>query len=204
MRGSEVDGNEVPVAPTTLDAHSAQSEEHHFDNQSDEVKEAAAEAFTPAPSALDDVPMPAQRPLFDTSENVGAAAREIAPPETDAPQPVAAQLAEHTYHDVAAQEPGSHHTEPQASDAAPQPMPSWMHNEAHTPSQISVASAPMQVEQLQGVLAEVGLELVQTNAEKLAQARANIPPPLPHVPRERRISPPVASDPLVQVETRKG
>jgi hypothetical protein len=58
---------------------------------------------------------------------------------------------------------------------------------------------------LDGLLANAGLQLVQTNHEKLAaaQAQAALIVPTQHVPRERQLAPQAPTDPLVQVETRR-
>jgi ribonuclease E len=63
------------------------------------------------------------------------------------------------------------------------------------------------VEHLSDTLAHAGLVLVQTDAEKLEFARqrgAAADAPLTRVPRVRKPAPPASSEPLVQIETRKG
>jgi ribonuclease E len=65
--------------------------------------------------------------------------------------------------------------------------------------------APLPIEQLLPVLQGAGLQLVQTEADKLAQAQAKMAaePKSVRVPRERPVLPPLDSGPLVQVETRR-
>jgi ribonuclease E len=197
---SAIDGNDVPVVATTLVANAAQLDQHHFETDSAEVKSAAAQAFAPASNgALDGVPMPSQRPLFDTSEMGASQGEEQAPATQEAAAAVATLPERH------GQQPVLDEPNPETAaeaDAAPA-MPDWMTNEAPKTSQVSAAPTQLGIEQLKGVLEQAGLELVQTSAEKLAAARASIKPPAPHVPRERRTSPPLSTDPLIQVETRK-
>ena len=66
--------------------------------------------------------------------------------------------------------------------------------------------APMPVEQLKAMLELAGLSLVQTEPDKLHDARTRMSresQPL-HVPRERPVLPPPDMRPLIQIETRKG
>jgi ribonuclease E len=68
-------------------------------------------------------------------------------------------------------------------------------------------SAMASVEHLSDTLAHAGLVLVQTDAQKLEFARqrgAAAAAPLTRVPRARKPAPPASSEPLVQIETRKG
>jgi ribonuclease E len=73
------------------------------------------------------------------------------------------------------------------------------------PTARAVENAAARLAHLQQVLAAAGLELVQTDEEKLAAARAATAnhTPAPRIPRERRQLPQVSQEPLVQVETRK-
>jgi len=68
-----------------------------------------------------------------------------------------------------------------------------------------VTSAPMPLEQLHGMLSAAGLQLASTDPEKLraAQESASKIAPAPRVPRERKPLPPVSTEPLVLVETRR-
>jgi ribonuclease E len=69
-----------------------------------------------------------------------------------------------------------------------------------------VQPAPMVIETLASELDQAGLILVQTAAEKHAEAQARIaaePAPVP-VSRERTPLPPLDAGPLIQVETRGG
>ena len=68
-----------------------------------------------------------------------------------------------------------------------------------------VETAASRLVQLNQVLSAAGLELVQTDEQKLAHARelAASAPVVARVPRERRVLSPVSQDPLEQVETRK-
>jgi len=73
------------------------------------------------------------------------------------------------------------------------------------PAFAAVAPPPsMRLEQLAPALANAGLILVQTGAEKLADVAARIaaePAPL-RVARQRPLRPPLDDRPLVQIETR--
>jgi ribonuclease E len=66
-------------------------------------------------------------------------------------------------------------------------------------------TAASRLAHLQQVLSAAGLELVQTDEQKLAQARdqAASAPVVQRIPRERRVLPPAPQEPLEQVETRK-
>jgi len=88
----------------------------------------------------------------------------------------------------------------------PDTVPAWM----VTPAKMSEASpeialARMPLADLESVLAQAGLELVQTNAQKLDSLRHNLESTLPvaRVPRIRKLTPPPTSEPLVQIETRR-
>ena len=72
------------------------------------------------------------------------------------------------------------------------------------PAAVSIAPAPMQVEQLQQVLGSAGLTLASTDPEKLRaaqQAAENASAP-PRLGREPKQAPPPPAEPLVQIETR--
>ena len=69
----------------------------------------------------------------------------------------------------------------------------------------SMVPTPMPIERLQEVLANAGLTLATTDPEKLRaaqEATAKFVPP-PHVPRERKSQPPLTTEPLIQIETRR-
>ncbi|MFZ6688567.1 Rne/Rng family ribonuclease [Undibacterium sp. SXout11W] len=68
-----------------------------------------------------------------------------------------------------------------------------------------VTSASMPLEQLHGMLSAAGLHLASTDPEKLraAQESASKIVPAPRTPRERKPLPPVSTEPLVLVETRR-
>ncbi|HJV54211.1 MAG TPA: Rne/Rng family ribonuclease, partial [Noviherbaspirillum sp.] len=86
--------------------------------------------------------------------------------------------------------------EPQPAPAAPAP--------AAAPAG-EISTAPMPLEHLRGILEAAGLTLAVTDPEKLRaaqEAAAKIVPP-PRVPRERKPLPPLPTEPLVQVETRR-
>ena len=73
-----------------------------------------------------------------------------------------------------------------------------------TPTPVAAAPAPMQIVDLHHLLSSSGLELVDTDASKLARARVE-PSQAPSVGRairERKRMPP-PGEPLAQVETRK-
>ncbi len=93
--------------------------------------------------------------------------------------------------------------------AAPSQAPAWMHA-AHVeapsqPSQVATTPPPMQIVDLQHVLSSAGLELVGTDASKLARARVETAqaPSAARVVRERKRLPPPPPEPLAQVETHK-
>jgi ribonuclease E len=72
-------------------------------------------------------------------------------------------------------------------------------------SRPSVAAAPMPIADLQAVLQSAGLTLAMTDPEKLRaaqEAAARIVPPA-RVPRVRKVLPPLSTEPLIQVETRR-
>jgi len=73
------------------------------------------------------------------------------------------------------------------------------------PVSVTTAPAPLQPDSFRDVLAAAGLTLAVTDPEKLRAAQeeaAKYVPPA-RVPRERKPLPPVSSEPLVQVETRR-
>ncbi|HEX7646240.1 MAG TPA: Rne/Rng family ribonuclease [Noviherbaspirillum sp.] len=79
-----------------------------------------------------------------------------------------------------------------------------------TPAAVSegvttIAPAPMPIEHLQQVLSAAGLTLAMTDPEKLrvAQEAASQIVPATRIPRERKPLPPLSTEPLVQVETRR-
>ena len=68
-----------------------------------------------------------------------------------------------------------------------------------------VASYTLPADALITVASSVGLQWVQSDAAKVAQVQAQIaaePKPV-HVPRERPVLPPLSTEPLILVETRK-
>ena len=68
-----------------------------------------------------------------------------------------------------------------------------------------IGSYSVPVADLLGMLSGVGMEWVQSDAAKIAQVQAQIaaePKPV-HVPRERPVLPPISTEPLILVETRK-
>ncbi|HJV72911.1 MAG TPA: Rne/Rng family ribonuclease [Noviherbaspirillum sp.] len=68
-----------------------------------------------------------------------------------------------------------------------------------------LTAEPLQLDHLREVLAAAGLTLAVTDPEKLRaaqEAAAQIVPPA-RVPRERKPLPPVSTEPLIQVETRR-
>ena len=70
---------------------------------------------------------------------------------------------------------------------------------------VAPARSTTSLEQLSSVLAAAGLELVQTDAEKLefARERAAAMAPAARTPRAPKPVPPVSAEPLIQIETRK-
>jgi ribonuclease E len=64
----------------------------------------------------------------------------------------------------------------------------------------------MMMDELQGVLASAGLQLVQTTTAKHAEAQARMAaePAAVRVRRERPSPPPLDDGPLIQVETGRG
>jgi ribonuclease E len=63
----------------------------------------------------------------------------------------------------------------------------------------------MQLDGFKDMLEAAGLTLAVTDPDKLraAQEEASKIVPAPRVPRERKALPPVSTEPLVQVETRR-
>ncbi len=89
-------------------------------------------------------------------------------------------------------------------------VPTWMNAAANVeapsqPSRVATAPAPMQIVDLQNVLSDAGLELVGTDASKLARAGVETTqaPTAARVVRERKRLPPPPPEPLAQVETHK-
>ena len=83
----------------------------------------------------------------------------------------------------------------------PAPVPAPVTTLAANP----IVPAPMPIERLQEVLAAAGLTLAMTDPEKLRaaqEAAAKIVPPS-RVPRERKPLPPLPTEPLIQIETRR-
>ncbi len=76
---------------------------------------------------------------------------------------------------------------------------------AARPAPVAPVQAPMTIVDLQGLLSNAGLELVDTDANKLAKARVepSRAPVVARVVRERKRLPPPPPEPLAQVETRK-
>jgi ribonuclease E len=69
----------------------------------------------------------------------------------------------------------------------------------------SIASYTLPLDALASVATTAGLQWVQSDAAKIAQVQAQIaaePKPV-HVPRQRPALPPLSTEPLVLVETRK-
>lgn len=77
--------------------------------------------------------------------------------------------------------------------------------EASSAVPATIAPAPMPLDHLQGVLSVAGLTLAVTDPEKLraAQEAAAMVVPAPRIPRQRKPLPPLSTEPLIQVETRR-
>lgn len=95
----------------------------------------------------------------------------------------------------------------------PATVPAWMTVPSVTaplaPAAESAAEARattplLPVADLESVLAQAGLELVQTNVQKLDSLQHNLEAslPVPRVPRVRKLTSAAPSEPLVQIETR--
>jgi ribonuclease E len=95
----------------------------------------------------------------------------------------------------------------EASRADAAPLRTIEHATALTAgSSAAVAPAPMMMDELQGMLASAGLQLVQTATAKHAEAQARMaaePAPV-RVRRDRPRLPPLDDGPLIQVETSRG
>ena len=105
-------------------------------------------------------------------------------------------------------------TQPRAHDAPPETVVVSHITAVRVPPLVTsptiialpvVQPAPMPIDELQPVLQTAGLMLVQTTAEKHAEAQARMAAEVPpeRVPRERVALPPLDDGPLVQVETRE-
>ncbi|HYD62456.1 MAG TPA: Rne/Rng family ribonuclease [Noviherbaspirillum sp.] len=140
-----------------------------------------AEIAAPAATLVTAEPVVTEEPASVVVETVSEPAAEPAIAAPVEPAPIAAAPAEPVR-------------------VAPQP--------AKAPSAAAVttiAPAPMQLEQLRDVLAAAGLTLAVTDPEKLraAEEAAGQYVPPPRVPRLRKPLPPVSTEPLIQVETRR-
>ncbi|MFZ6861300.1 Rne/Rng family ribonuclease [Undibacterium sp. Ji67W] len=96
-------------------------------------------------------------------------------------------------------------TAPVVTEAATPVTPSVVIAPATSIANPVPSSALMPLEQLHGMLSAAGLQLASTDPEKLrvAQESASKIVPAPRVPRERKPLPPVSTEPLVLVETRR-
>jgi ribonuclease E len=162
-----------------------------------------------APAAAVSVPETTQ------PETPVAAAVESAPaPAAEAPPAVASEqpaIAEAPTHQEAYAQPVLPQAEVEAAPAAAEPAAAPAPEVTAAPEQPAVPTptaapaAPMPFDNLRDVLAAAGLTLAVTDPEKLrvaqeAAARMVVPA---RVPRERKPLPPMSTEPLVQVETRR-
>jgi ribonuclease E len=138
-------------------------------------------------------PAPAETvPALEKAEPVAAPAQQfVAPVEQPAP-----------------------HVAPVAAETVVTPVPVQVETPAAIPvpeitltqpDTATIAPSPMPLDHLRSMLAEAGLTLAVTDPEKLraAQEAAARIVPAPHVPRERKPLPPLSTEPLIQVETRR-
>jgi ribonuclease E len=96
-------------------------------------------------------------------------------------------------------------TAPVAEEPAPTPAAFASAPVASAPIVSAAAPAPVQMDNLREVLAAAGLTLAVTDPDKLriAQEAAARIAPSPRIPRERKPLPPLSTEPLIQVETRR-
>ncbi|TCS34358.1 RNAse E [Paucimonas lemoignei] len=134
----------------------------------------AEQASLPLEPAVEEAPAPAPAPT--------AAAPETAPVAAEAP----------------VETPAAPAAQAEVAPVASQPQAAAEENQR-------VVAAPMPLDELRSVLSAAGLTLASTDPEKLRaaqEAAARIVPPV-RVPRERKPLPPLSTEPLVQVETRR-
>lgn len=167
----------VATAPEAAVEITTKEEVHIFVSTPHEVTvetmAEAAQAETVAPS---EVPAPAEAPA--------ASREEISQPQEASPvaPAVAAPIA-----------------------AEPAPVPAESVVSTSVPAAPAIAPASMQMDSLREVLAAAGLTLAVTDPDKLrvAQEAAARIVPSPRIPRERKPLPPLSTEPLIQVETRR-
>jgi len=181
--GAGRDAAVLPATETGLagaeETDDAEFEEGEAADDRADAPAAAAQAVAAPESPLPAVAMPT---TVATAMEAGAAAAEPAPAPIEEPAPLATPVA-----------------------VVPQPAPAPQIVVPVAPARPPVVSAaPLPIEQLLPVLDSVGLQLVQTEAGKLAQTQAKMatePTPV-RTRRERPVLPPLDAGPLVQVETR--
>ena len=150
-----------------------------------------AEIAAPAPATV--IPEPAvAEDAAVVADNVSETAAEPIATEPVAEPPATAAPVESIPAVAAAVEPAR--IEPQPAQAP-----------IIVASATAITPAPMPLEQLSDVLSAAGLTLAVTDPEKLraAQEAAERHVPPARIPRLRKPLPPVSSEPLIQVETRR-
>lgn len=178
-----------------------------------EVAFAAASTVMPSPEPVDDAPTrsyfslpvePATAPVVNEASVVAPVSAPIAAPEVETAAPaqvMAPAVMAPMAAPVAASAPLA---APAPAPRAPAPKPVV----AEAPAARSlpkVASFSLPMDEMQQVAQASGLEWVNSNADKVAQAQAAIaaePKPV-HVPREPKPTVVLDDGPLVLVETRK-
>ncbi|MEN3365194.1 MAG: ribonuclease, partial [Burkholderiales bacterium] len=164
----------------------------------------------PAQVAVEATPPAVTESQTAPAESVPAAEAEApvaeAPAEAVAPLATPEQAVSQETPAEQVAEPVPEPRQPEPVAAAPAPAPAAaVPVAAAAPVAGGVPPAPMQIDNLREALASAGLTLAVTDPDKLrvAQEAAAKSVPMPRVPRERKPAPPVSSDPLVQVETRR-
>jgi ribonuclease E len=159
----------------------------------------------PIAAPVEAAPEPIQAP--EPAVEVEAAAKPVAVVEPIAESVAAAPAVvqhEITFH---AEEPAPVAAPVEAATPAPVAAPTPAPVQAPAPVAVAAkpVSAPMQLDAFKDVLQAAGLTLAVTDPEKLraAQEESAKIAPQPRVPRQRKSLPPMSTEPLEQVETRR-
>jgi ribonuclease E len=176
--------------------------------EADEI-EAIADTAAAAVPEVEQTEQTAEAPAV--SATVAQAVAVVTPPELPiAPVPVETTAAEVAIAVAPVVEPVA--APAPVAAAAPAPTPAPASTAAPTPApQIRVSqptmiqAAPMPIEELGPILSAAGLTLAMTDPAKLraAQEAAAKYVPKPRAPRLRKPLPPLPTEPLIQVETRR-
>ncbi|WP_026075786.1 ribonuclease E/G [Noviherbaspirillum massiliense] len=143
-----------------------------------------------------------------TVKEVISVVPEVAAEAASVPASAEAELAAVSQTETEAEPAPVHAAVPEKQETAAVPVESAKDTALSTPAvsaNTNVVPAPMPIDSLREVLEAAGLTLAVTDPEKLRaaqEAAAKIVPP-PRVPRERKPLPPLSTEPLIQVETRR-